>query len=398
MARRRIAVLGSTGSIGRGVLDVVARLPEAFEVVSLAASTSAALLAEQAARFGARRVAVGADTRGDFGPGVRVLRGPAGLEELAGDPDADLVVNAVVGASGLRPTMAALRAGKLLALANKESLVMAGEIVTRTAREAGGEIVPIDSEHSAIFRSLAAARRGEVTSLVLTASGGALRDVPVERVGDVTVAEVLRHPTWSMGAKVTVDSATLVNKALEVIEARWLFDVPLDRIGIVMHRESVVHSLVRLSDGSFLAHLGEPDMRIPIQYALCYPEPGALDLGSWSPGESRQLSFEDVDPRRYPALGIVLRAAEAGGTAPAAAAAADEVAVEAFIAGRVRFADIARIIEETVSRTPDGPCGSVEDVLEADARAREIARTCAGGAHASRAGGGGSAATPTGAR
>jgi 1-deoxy-D-xylulose-5-phosphate reductoisomerase len=377
MAPRRLTVLGSTGSIGRSTLDVVARIPGAFEVVGLSGETNGALLAEQAARFGAKRVAVGESTEAEFGRGVRVLRGPAALEELASEPEADLVVNALVGASGLRPTVAALRSGKTVALANKESLVMAGEVVTRAAADAGAALVPIDSEHSAIFRCLRSSRSGEATGLVLTASGGALRDIPIERTRDATVDEVLRHPTWSMGAKITVDSATLVNKALEVIEARWLFGVPLDRIEVVIHRESIVHSLVRLSDGSFLAHLGEPDMRVPIQYALCHPDPGPVDFGRRGPGDLRHLSFEPVDARRYPCLEIVLAAAREGGTAPAIAAAADEVAVEAFVAGAVRFCDIERVLVETLSAVPSGPCASIGDALDADAGARAAARAAA---------------------
>jgi len=382
MAPRRLTVLGSTGSVGRSTLDVVARMPGAFDVVGLSGETNGALLAEQAARFGAGRVAVGEGTEAEFGRGVRVLRGPAALEELASDPDVDLIVNALVGASGLRPTVAALRAGKGLALANKESLVMAGEVVTRTAADAGTAIVPIDSEHSAIFRCLRSSRSGETTGLVLTASGGALRDASLERVRDASVDEVLRHPTWSMGAKITVDSATLVNKALEVIEARWLFGVPLDRIEVVIHRESIVHSFVRLSDGSLLAHLGEPDMRVPIQYALCHPEPGPVDFGRWDPGDLGRLSFERVDVRRYPCLELVLAAAREGGTAPAIAAAADEVAVEAFVKGTIRFCDIERVIAETLSAVPSGPCASVEDAVAADASARMAARATARAARA----------------
>lgn len=376
MGRKRIAVLGSTGSIGRSVLDVVARLPEAFEVLSISGSRNTDLLAAQAGRFGVSRVAVGADARAAFGPGTRVLRGPAALEELAADPDADLVVNALVGAAGLRPTVAALRAGKRLALANKESLVMAGEIVTRIAAETGAEIIPIDSEHSAIFRCLKAAAPGEVAGLMLTASGGALRDLPIEAMSEAHVQDVLAHPTWSMGAKVTVDSATLVNKAMEVIEARWLFGIPLDMIEIVVHRESFVHSFVRLTDGSLLAHLGEPDMRVPIQFALCYPGAPPLSFGQWRPDALTSLSFEPVDGRRYPCLEIMLSAARDGGTGPAVAAGADEVAVEAFVGGAIRFSEIAGIIAETLSRVFPGPCDTIEAVLEADARAREAARAC----------------------
>jgi 1-deoxy-D-xylulose-5-phosphate reductoisomerase len=376
LGQKRIAVLGSTGSIGRSVLDVVARLPEAFKVVSISGSRNTRLLAEQAERFAVSRVAVGADAPAAFRPGARLLRGAAALEELAADPDADLVVNAIVGAAGLRPTVAALRAGKRLALANKESLVMAGEVVTRIAAETGAEIIPIDSEHSAIFRCLNAAAPDEVAGLVLTASGGALRDLPIEKMSAARVEDVLAHPTWRMGAKVTVDSATLVNKAMEVIEARWLFAVPFERIEIVVHRESFVHSFVRLTDGSLLAHLGEPDMRVPIQFALCYPEAAPLSFGQWRPGALTSLSFEAVDARRYPCLEIMLRAAREGGTGPAVAAGADEVAVEAFVGGAIRITDIAGVIAETLAAVASGPCDTLEAVLDADARAREAARAC----------------------
>lgn len=377
MERKRIAVLGSTGSIGRSVLDVVARLPEAFEVVSLSGSRNVDLLAEQAGRFSVPRVAVGPDAVAAFEPGTRVLRGPAALEELAADPEADLVVNALVGAAGLRPTVAALRAGRRLALANKESLVMAGEVVTRIASESGAEIIPIDSEHSAIFRCLRAAAPGEVDGLVLTASGGALRDLPIEEMFEARVEDVLAHPTWSMGAKVTVDSATLVNKAMEVIEARWLFGIPVERIDVVIHRESFVHSFVRLTDGSLLAHLGEPDMRVPIQFALCYPDAAPLSFGHWRPDALTSLSFDAVDARRYPCFEIMLRAAREGGTAPAVAAGADEVAVEAFVGGAIRLTDIAGIITEALSTVRAGPCDTLDAVLAADAMAREAARGCA---------------------
>jgi 1-deoxy-D-xylulose-5-phosphate reductoisomerase len=272
--RRRIALLGSTGSIGRAVLEVAQAHPDAFEVVSLSAFRNVELVAEQARRFGVSRIVVGDEAGEPQGlpPAAAVERGAAALERLAADPDVDLVVNALVGAAGLRPTVASVRAGKRIALANKESLVMAGELIIADAAASGSEIVPIDSEHSSILRCLRGTAPGEVRGITLTASGGPLRDLSGDRVSDASIAQVLAHPTWSMGEKVTVDSATLVNKAMEVIEAHWLFGLPFDRIDVVVHRESIVHSLVRLADGSMLAHLGLPDMRIPIQYAMFYPD------------------------------------------------------------------------------------------------------------------------------
>jgi len=372
--RKRIVVLGSTGSIGRSVLDVAARLPESFEIVGLSALTNGRLLSEQATRFGVRRVAFGGPPQAaTFGPGVVVRSGPSALEAMAADPDADLVVNALVGASGLRPTAAALRAGKRVALANKESLVMAGEIVTRLAAESGAEIVPVDSEHSAILRCLRAAAAGEAAGLVLTASGGPLRDLPLAEMEAARVPDVLAHPTWSMGAKVTVDSATLMNKAMEVVEARWLFGVPLDDIEVVVHRQSIVHSFVRLRDGSLIAHLGDPDMRVPIQFAMCYPDAPALPFVRSRPETFGSLSFEPVDPRRYPCFGLMIGAARDGGTAPAVAAGADEVAVAEFIAGRIRLTDIARVVEGTLARVEAGAADSLESVIDADLRARAVA-------------------------
>ncbi len=370
--RKRIAVLGSTGSIGRSVLAVAEAHPDAFEVVSLSALRSVELLAEQAARFGARRVVVGEGVarRGAFPDGVDVGEGERALEALASDPDADLVINALVGASGLLPTVAAVRSGKRVALANKESLVMAGDLIMRTAAETGSEIVPVDSEHSSIFRCLRGTGRGEVDGLLLTASGGPLRALPRESVTDATIDQVLAHPTWTMGEKVTVDSATLVNKAMEVIEARWLFDIAFDRIDVVTHRESIVHSFVRLTDGSLLAHLGVPDMRVPIQFAMFYPDPPGVSFGECRPAEIGVLHFEPVDHDRYPCFRLVLRAGEEGGTSPAIAATADEVAVGAFVAGDIRFGDVPRVIDDTLAAVAAAPANDLESVLTAEKSAR----------------------------
>jgi 1-deoxy-D-xylulose-5-phosphate reductoisomerase len=372
--RKRLAVLGSTGSVGRSVLAVAAAHPDVFEVVSLSALRSVGLLSEQARKFGVRRVAIGSGASSDaFPPGVDVLTGRDALEELAGDPDVDLVVNALVGASGLRPTVAAVGAGKRLALANKESLVAAGEFVMGLAEETGSEILPVDSEHSSVFRCVRGTPSAEIDAVVLTASGGPLRDLPPEDVAGASVEQVLAHPTWEMGQKITIDSASLVNKAMEVIEAHWLFGLPFEKIEVVVHRESVVHSLVRLSDGSLLAHLCEPDMRIPIQYAMFYPEAPADAFSGRGLVELGALHFEPVDLGRYPCFQLIVRAGREGGTAPAVAAAADEVAVAAFAAGAVAFDAIPRIIAATLEAVPSSPAGDLGAVLDAESAAREAA-------------------------
>jgi len=384
-SRKRVAILGSTGSIGRGALAVVEAHPDSFEVVSLSARGNVELLASQAARFGVKRVAlVDGSRRGDIPLGIDVAVGPEALLEIASDPEADLVVNALVGAAGLAPTFAAIRAGKRLALANKESLVMAGSLVMREVARTGAALIPIDSEHSSLFRCLRGVPPAEVAAVVLTASGGPLRDVPESEIGAARVADVLRHPTWSMGEKVTVDSATLVNKAMEVVEARWLFDVPFDSIEVVIHRESIVHSLVRLTDGTFLAHLGVPDMRVPIQYAMFHPEPAGVSFGECAPERLGALHFEPLVHRRYPCFDLVLDAAKRGGTSPAIAATADEVAVAAFVKGEIPFGGIAGVIEETLRAVPGGAASDLDAVLTAEAAARDAALASVGRLHAGR--------------
>lgn len=375
-APKRVTILGSTGSIGRSALEVIRAAPGAFEVVGLSAFRSVDLLLEQAEEFGARRVVVGEERAGRVSApaGVEMGRGADGLERLASDREVDLVLNALVGSAGLRPALATAGAGVGLALANKESLVMAGGLITEAARESGTVIVPVDSEHNAIFRCLRAADPREVEGVVLTASGGPLRDVPRDRIAGASVDDVLAHPTWSMGTKVTVDSATLVNKAMEVIEAHWLFGFPYERIEVALHRESIVHSFVRLSDGTMLAHLAPPDMRVPIQYALYYPDPPPEPIGECRAEELGRLTFEPVEPGRYPCFEIVMGAARAGGGAPLAAATADEVAVEAFVEGRIAFDDIAAVIEETLAGTPVESVADLDSALEQTERARSLAR------------------------
>ncbi|MFH1690312.1 MAG: 1-deoxy-D-xylulose-5-phosphate reductoisomerase [Candidatus Eisenbacteria bacterium] len=373
--RKRIAVLGSTGSIGRSVLSVVESNPDAFQIVSLSALTSAELLAEQARRFGVTRVAIGEDAADAavLGNDLEVGVGEEALVALASDPGTDLVVNALVGTAGLPVTAASVAAGKRLAIANKESLVMAGELVMRLAGQTGGELIPVDSEHSSIFRCLRGVAHGEVCGVVLTASGGPLRDTPLEEVRDADVAAVLSHPTWDMGEKITVDSATLVNKAMEVVEAMWLFDLPPERVDVVVHRESVVHSFVQLSDGSLLAHLGTPDMRVPIQYALFYPDAPGVSFDEFRPAEMGALNFGPVEHERYPCFELVLASAREGGTAPTTAVTADEVAVGAYLAGRIRFGDIATVIAGTLEAERSGPAEDLATVFKAERSARATA-------------------------
>jgi 1-deoxy-D-xylulose-5-phosphate reductoisomerase len=368
-----LAVLGSTGSIGRQTLEVVRSLPDRFDVVALAAGTNVTLLEEQAREFHPRLLCVGRESgylmeRMHSG----AIRGQwAEMEQMATHPDVDVVVVCTAGAAGLGPTLAAIRAGKAVAIANKEVLVMAGHIVTAEAKMCGADLRPIDSEHSAVWQCLWGEEPENVERIVLTASGGPFRDKPLHELGRVTAEEALRHPNWQMGQKITVDSATLLNKGLECIEARWLFDIPLERIDVLLHRESIVHSLVEFRDGSLKAQLGAPDMRLPIQCALTYPErlPGTsvprLDLiriGS--------LTFGLPDPKQYPCLVLALDAGRRGGTYPAVLAAADEVAVQNFLSGHIGFLDIAHAIDDALNTHHGLAHPVLDEVLQADNWAR----------------------------
>jgi len=369
----RVAILGSTGSIGRQTLDVIRSLPDRFRVVALAAGQNVTLLEEQAREFRPKLLCAGreADYLRERIAEKALAAKWAEMEEMAAHPDVDVVVVGTVGAAGLGPSLAAARAGKAIAIANKEVLVMAGHILTAEARRHGAELRPVDSEHSAIWQCLWGETAESVDRLIITASGGALRDLSPEELERVTAEQALRHPNWQMGQKITVDSATLLNKGLECIEAHWLFGVPYERIEVLLHRESIVHSLVEFVDGSVKAQLGVPDMRLPIQTALSYPErlPGAgvprLDLKMLG-----TLSFGIPTASQYPCLALALEAGRRGGTAPAALAAADEVAVSNFIAGHIRFVDIPRVIEDAVAADRHVANPSLEEVIEADARAR----------------------------
>jgi 1-deoxy-D-xylulose-5-phosphate reductoisomerase len=368
VSSRGVAILGSTGSIGTTALRVLARQSERFHVAALTAFSNAGLLAEQAARFTPSYVGLvhnGQEEHASWGSGVGCLI------DAATRPDADIVLNAVVGAAGLDATLAALERGKRVALANKESLVMGGSLVTAAARNGGGELVPVDSEHSAILQCLAGRPGAEVRRLVITASGGPFRQWSARELEQATLADALQHPTWRMGRKITVDSATLANKALEVIEAHFLFGLPYDRIEVVVHPQSVVHSFVEFIDGSVLAQLGVPSMELPVLYALSYPD-RLSDTGvpPFDPVEVSPLTFEKVRSTEFPALGLGTEAGRRGGAAPAVFNAANEQAVAFFLEGAIRFGDIPRAIESALGKFADAPADSRDAILEADASAR----------------------------
>lgn len=373
-------MLGSTGSIGTQTLDVAARLgPARMQIVGLAARGNVALLAEQARATGASRVAVTDETRGAeletalTGTGVTAGWGEGVLTALATLPEADTVVVAVAGAAALEATLAACRAGKRICLATKEVLVAAGELVMRTAREHHAEILPIDSEHSALFQCMQGYRVPEdIAHLYLTGSGGPFRTWSAERIATATVEEALNHPTWRMGGKITIDSATLMNKGLEIIEACHLFGVPQEQVSVVVHPQSVVHSLVEMRDGALLAQLGLPDMRLPIQIALAHPEKVDTGLPRLSPARIATMTFEEPDAERFPAIQLARRAFAAGGTAPAALNAANEAAVAQFLEERIGFLDICRLVEAALNAHTPRPADTLEVVREADLEARRF--------------------------
>jgi 1-deoxy-D-xylulose-5-phosphate reductoisomerase len=373
--RRKIAILGATGSIGKSTLDLVERSPERFEVVAVTAATNSEALAKIARRTGAR-LAVVADERhlSDLrqyleGSACRAAAGEQGLIEAASG-EADLVIAAIVGCAGLRPVMAAVQGKRIVALANKEALVTAGALMTDVAAQYGATILPVDSEHNAIFQCLVGSRKEDISKIILTASGGPFRTASAAVLGEVSPAQAVAHPNWSMGAKISVDSATLMNKGLELIEAHYLFGLPSKQIDIVIHPQSVVHSLVEFIDGSVLAQLGAPDMRIPIAYALTWPERLATPARRLDLAALARLDFEAPDPARFPALRLAREALEAGGAAPIVLNAANEVAVGSFLAGAIRFTDIARIVEDALSESGLAAPGSIDDVLEIDRRTR----------------------------
>ncbi|HXT65185.1 MAG TPA: 1-deoxy-D-xylulose-5-phosphate reductoisomerase [Nitrospiraceae bacterium] len=378
---KTIVILGSTGSIGTNTLDIVDRFPEEFSVAGLTAGSNDEKLEEQIRRYKPRVVALSDAAAAARirqrcqGLSVEILAGEEGLIQVASAPDAELVISAIVGGAGLVPTLAAIRSGKQIALANKEPMVMAGKLMQDEAQRHGVRIFPVDSEHSAIFQSLEGHRKEDVRRLILTASGGALWTLGREELQEVTPERALQHPNWKMGAKITIDSATLMNKGLEVVEARWLFDIPETQIEVMIHRESIIHSLVEYEDRSMIAQLGLPDMRTPISYAMRYPGRLPLDLPSLDLTEIAKLTFCKPDHDRFPCLGLGYESLRIGGTMPATMNAANEIAVEAFLNGGIRFTDIAEIIRSTMDVHTTKEIETVEDALEADHWAREKAES-----------------------
>jgi len=373
----RVAVLGSTGSIGTSTLDVIAACPGRFSPYLLAAHRSTRLLLEQAQACRPRWVVVVDPVAaaeigvGALPEGTRLAVGPEALDDLVQSPEVDRVVSAIVGAAGLRSTWAALEAGKTVALANKETLVMAGPLAMRLAEQTGGRIVPVDSEHSAIHQALRTGTAAEVTRIVLTASGGPFRTRSRETLVDVTPEEALKHPTWSMGPKITIDSATMMNKALELIEARWLFGLPAAKLAVLVHPQSIVHSMVEFVDGSVIAQLSPPDMRLPIQYALSHPERFDGPTRRFDFTKAMTLDFAPPDPDRFPAVRLGHEAAARGGSAGAVLNAANEEAVRGFLEGAIRFTDIAEVCARVLDEHPFQPEPSLDDVRRLDAWARQ---------------------------
>jgi len=380
---KRLAVVGSTGSIGQNTLRVVEHLSDRFRIFALTAHSAVDRLAEQTAAF--HPAVVGITDGGRVDEFViqcqkrrisipEVVTGEDGLRQIASAPEVDIVVSAAVGAAGLSPTYSAVASGKTVALANKEAMVVAGELLRKTAEKSGARIIPVDSEHSAVDQCLRSGRKNEVRRLILTASGGPFRETRVEQFGKISPEEALKHPVWQMGKRITVDSATLMNKGLEVIEARWLFDIPSEKIDIMVHPQSIVHSMVEFVDGSVVAQLGTADMRQPIQYALTYPArlPWSVPHLDWT--TVSRLDFAPPDPKKFPCISLAYRAIEMSGTAPAVLNAADEVAVELFLERKIVFSDIPNLIASTLEAHKTKTADSLESVTEADSWARQRAR------------------------
>jgi len=374
---KRIAILGSTGSIGKNALRVIESLGAGYEVAALSAHSSIELLAEQSKRYKPKFVAITnadylerfRDLVGDLD--VEILAGQKGLTEIAQLGDVDIVLTAIVGAAGLPAVLSAAQAGKTLAIANKEPLVIAGELLTETVKASGGMILPVDSEHSAVFQAMQGGSHDEVSKIILTSSGGPFRKMSQDEIENVTLEQALSHPVWDMGPKITIDSATMMNKALEVIEARWLFDIPVDKIEILIHPESIIHSLVEFVDGSIIALLSKPDMCLPIQYALTYPARVSGITEHLKLEETGKLTFEKPDFKMFRALSLAFEVVRTGGTAAVVFNAANEAAVKEFLAGRIRFVSIVELIEYCLNKHNVKVQVSLEELLEADAWARE---------------------------
>jgi len=378
VAPRNLAILGATGSVGTQTLEVVRLFPDRFHVRALTCGCNVELLAEQVREFRPECVAVGSPERAEAferalpsdAPDVRVHVGAEGLCAAAARSDVDVVMGAVVGFAGLRPVLRALEAGKQVALANKETLVVGGALVTQALEQGEGQLLPVDSEHSAIFQCLVGEAERSVEEVVLTASGGPFRERAAETLGDVTVGEALDHPNWSMGPKITIDSATMMNKGLEVIEAKWLFDLALDQIQVLVHPQSIVHSMVSFADGAVKAQLGVPDMKVPIQYALSFPARWEAPHERLDWGEISRLDFERPDTNKFPCLRLAYEAIDAAGTAPAILNAANEVAVERFLDEQIGFPGIPRAVEQALEHLPVHPDPTLDDLVAADEEAR----------------------------
>ena len=400
-AHTKLTVLGSTGSIGLNTLDIVRQFPQKFRIEALSCRNSIERLVEQIKEFKPRLVCVDTNEqvrelretfgRGDSGPETEFVWGAEGLAQISSDPEVDLVVAGIVGAAGLGPTFSAVEAGKTVAVANKEPLVMAGELFVKTAKKTGAKLLPTDSEHNAIFQALHDEPPERIARLILTASGGPFRDLPLEEFEKITLAEALNHPNWEMGRKISIDSATMMNKGLEIIEAHWLFNTPVEKIDVLMQRESIIHSMVEFIDGSFLAQMGLPDMRVPIAYCLGWPERLPLKIPRMDPVSLKKLHFEAIDPNRFPCLSISVKAAKQGGGSPAVLNGANEEVVYAFSNEEIRFVDIAktlasvmRKLDETLQQTATDFADeipnfllnikSLEDAVQADQWGREQAR------------------------
>lgn len=378
---KRLAILGSTGSIGVNTLDIVHQFPDRYEVISLSAGLNIELLKEQILRFQPKVVSVlNREVAEELQKGldrtrVEVVHGVEGLIRVATHPEVDQVVSAIVGAVGLIPTLSAIKTGKSIALANKEPLVMAGKIVMEEARKNNVQILPVDSEHSAIFQSLLGHRKEDIHRLILTASGGPFLNLPLSKLHEVTVKDALNHPHWEMGKKITIDSASLMNKGLEVIEAHWLFDTPVEKIVVRIHPQSVIHSLVEYRDGSIIGQMGIADMRIPIAYALSFPERMHLKLPSLDLAQAGPLTFSHPDPEKFPCLRLAYQSIEIGETMPSVLNAANEVAVNGFLEGRIKFTDVPLLIQRVMEEHEIKTVRTIEDILRADQWAREKTKT-----------------------
>lgn len=377
--KRRIAILGSTGSIGTQALDVISHHPDLFQVEMLSAGSNAELLIAQARKFNPNAVVICnkdkyKEVKDALEPlDIKVFAGVESAGDLAGGNNVDIVLASMVGFSGLAPTISAMKKGKVIALANKETLVAAGSIISRLSRECGSPLIPVDSEHSAIFQSLQG-ERAQIEKLLLTASGGPFFNLPAEKFNDITVEQALNHPNWKMGSKVTIDSASMMNKGLEIMEAAWLFNIPVEKIEVVVHPQSIIHSMVQFTDGSIKAQLGYPDMRVPIQYALSYPNRIDLDTKRISFPELKQLTFFSPDLEKFPCLRIAYDSFKKGGNIPCAMNAANEVAVASFLRGEIKFTQIPLVIEKTLEKCNFVASPSVEDIFSTDRQSKERAQ------------------------